>query len=486
MRKASVYRKLFKSISFFLLSCIFLLFCTYCSTKSYDPYSTNEKKGKPDYDGREKNRFFSTDRYTTPPLTIVEKNKFSGKAMPEGEQLEPPVDNFEFEPEANYQLGPGDMLEIIYQLKAEKRNEDYLLRINDEVEISFFYTPKMNRKVVVQSDGNITMPLIGDVQVYAKSAHQVEGELRARYSGLLKDPEIEVLVVKSNWAIEELKRAITTAPRGQSRLEPVRPDGFISLPLIGDALIGGLTVPQAASTIKEKYKALGVLDIDVTVVLLEVRASVVNIFGEVMKPGQHVIQERDDIWRVIAQAGGFTPDADKSHVIVAKYTKDKQTRFVLDFEKWRNQLDSTENTIVRRGDVIYIPKLKDRFVYLLGAIEKPGRINLDLETGMTASQAVALGGRIKAGANESQILVLRKSPVKDPIVISVDLNDVVNPKNYNDKNDYPPRDPYLQPGDIIFVPNSFIGDVDRFAEAYFRDGIWTIIPFNVTATYSLN
>lgn len=462
-----------------------LIFCVSCSKVSnYDPYNKPRQRAKPDYPGRVENRLYSEDQYTTPGKTIMEENQFKEKILPASAKKEPVKDPFDFT-NVSYLLGPGDILEVIYQLKAVKRNESYKIKIQDELDVTFYYTSKLNRRVTVRTDGYISLPLVGDIEVFGRTTSEVQKDLVSKYANILKEPVIEVTVAKSNWAIEELKRAITTAPRGQSRMEPIRPDGCISLPLIGDVLLGGKTVSEAGDAIVQKYMDLGVMDIDVTVVLLEVKSPIAYVMGDVLKPGPVVISENIDVWRTISLAGGFTTEADKKHIVVAKTSVNEgEKRFVLDFDKWKSSLDGTENTAIRRGDIIYVPKIKDRYVYILGAVEKPGRVELDGEQAMTASQVVAMGGRIKAGANEGQVLILRRSPENDPIVIEANLKQVFNPDNYDSKKDYPPRDPYVQPGDIVFVPTKFIGDINRFAEAYFKDGIWTIVPFGVNVSYT--
>lgn len=462
--------------------------CASKSSSPYNPYKNKKKITPANYKGRQENRLLSLDRATTPPATSFERNRFAEKQMPKDAVPEPALHDLSAFEDANYQLGPGDVVEVIYQLKAEPRNEEYRLSIQDKIAVKFFYTPNYDSEVTIRVDGKVSLPLIGDVLLRGKTISEITEELNAQYGDILKDPVIQVSIVNSNWAIEELKRAITTAPRGQSRLEPVRPDGFLSLPLVGDVKVGGMTIPQASASVIERYRAVGVIDIDVTIVLLEAKSAVAYVIGEVLNPGPVILIEREDVWRTISKVGGFTTLADKNHVVVAKTDKNGDKRFVFDFTKWNTSLDSKENTRIRRGDIIYVPKAIDTFVYLLGAVEKPGRIEIDTDTKMTASQALAMGGKINSGAKESKALILRKSPMNDPIVIEVNMVELFDKKNYNEKDDYPPRDPILEPGDIIYVPNAVIGDINRFAEAYFKNGIWTIIPFSASAvaSYTIN
>ena len=62
---------------------------------------------------------------------------------------------------------------------------------------------------------------------------------------------------ESNVKIKHLKTAITTAPRGQSRLVPIKPDGKISLPFIGDIMAAGKTTEELHADLNEAYIEAG-------------------------------------------------------------------------------------------------------------------------------------------------------------------------------------------------------------------------------------
>src|SRR5687767_240769 len=77
--------------------------------------------------------------------------------------------------DADYRLGPGD-----------------LLRVN------VFGSPELSGEVRVSETGNITYPLIGQVQVAGKSPAQVEAQLVSQFTGggYLRNPQVSVLVVE--------------------------------------------------------------------------------------------------------------------------------------------------------------------------------------------------------------------------------------------------------------------------------------------------
>lgn len=457
---------------------------TACGKKTYNPYDEDENPMLPpaEYEGRQESRFVPTSIYdeqlTSRSLSIPARSGFvqtSAGSMDAGGYSE----------EATYLLGPGDVLEIIYQLNNVSRSEAYQVQIMDDLEISFHYTPELDSLVTVRPDGQINLPLIGDIPVAGQNTQDIREDLVTRYSEILKDPEIQVIVQRSSNAIEELKKAITTAPRGQSRLEPVRPDGFISLPLIGDVRAQGRTTPELSAAIVDMYRAANVIDIDVTVVLLEVKAPSVYVMGHVNDPGTVILEGPMNVWQVVGHAGGFAGGADTNQVVVSRKVPGGEMRHVLDFLHWQATGDPAHNLDMQRGDVVFIPKRLSEFIYVCGEVEKPGRIALEPDEVLRTSQALSLGGKILPTGKRRQVLILRRRG-NEPQVIEVDIKAVLRPKNYDDIEDYTPRDPVLLPGDVVYIPASRVGNFDKFAQTHFRDGLWAVIPFNLTATYSLN
>lgn len=384
-----------------------------------------------------------------------------------------------------YPLGPGDVVEVIYQLTNRRTAEAYKIDITDELEFTFPYHDKFNSKATVSTDGKVDLPSVGSVEAAGKTITQLTDEVTSLYSTLLKEPVVRVNTTKSQAAIEELKKAITTSPRGQSRLEPVRPDGFISLPLVGDVRAAGLTVPQISAAVVEAYKRAGINTIDITVVLLEVRSPIAYVIGDVISPGPVVLQGPTDVWRLLASAGGFGPEADRRRVVVAKTKNGVEKRYVLDYAQWTHNLDGRHNVAIERGDIVYVTKMVERAVYVAGEVDKPGAVAMTQEQILTVSQAIASAGGVKLTGRECQPVILRRGLFNRPLVIPVDYRGLFDAANYQDPNRPLPEDVRLKAGDVIFVPRTPIGDFDKFAKTYFRDGIWTIIPFNVTANYNL-
>lgn len=106
-----------------------------------------------------------------------------------------------------------------------------------------------------------------------------------------------------------------------SRQVPVRPDGNISLPMIGDVTAEGKTTAELAEDIKQKLTPY-IQDPKVSVIIHEVNASRVFVTGEVARPGAYPLRGKVSIVQAVALAGGFTPFADYDGIVVIRQGKD--------------------------------------------------------------------------------------------------------------------------------------------------------------------
>lgn len=101
------------------------------------------------------------------------------------------------------------------------------------------------------------------------------------------------------------------------RTVPVRPDGKISLPLIGEMLASGKTAPELQKEIAQRLKQY-FSDPTVTVVVKEVNSPKVSVLGEVKNPGMYKIKDRATLLDAIAMAGGLTEYAKKNKIVVIR------------------------------------------------------------------------------------------------------------------------------------------------------------------------
>jgi polysaccharide export outer membrane protein len=101
------------------------------------------------------------------------------------------------------------------------------------------------------------------------------------------------------------------------RTVPVRPDGKISLPLIGEMPASGKTATDLQKEIALRLKQF-VADPTVTIVVKEVNSPKVSVLGEVKNPGMYKIKDRATLLDAIALAGGLTEYAKKNKIVVIR------------------------------------------------------------------------------------------------------------------------------------------------------------------------
>jgi len=95
---------------------------------------------------------------------------------------------------------------------------------------------------------------------------------------------------------------------------PVRPDGKVSIPLVGELPASGKTATELQKELVAKY-ARFIADPAVTVIVKEVNSSKVSIVGEVKTPGVYKIQDRATIVDALALAGGWTEYSKKKAIV---------------------------------------------------------------------------------------------------------------------------------------------------------------------------
>ncbi len=255
-------------------------------------------------------------------------------------------------PTSLYRLAYGDVLEFLYLTVPGITKTTYKIGVKDALDIEFNYQPELNRTVRVRPDGKISIPRKDDVTVAGMTPDEAKRMLKKIYSDLLKDPEITVTVREFNAKLDEIQKSIATAPNGQARLVSIRPDGRISLPLIPDMNVEGLTVPQITEQVNRMYAKL-IPNMDVSVLLKEIIGEVIFIDGEVGRPGVFSTKGPISVQQAIALAGGTRETAEPRTVLVV--SKGPDGKFISRTTDL-TRLTSATDFILTRNDLVYVPR----------------------------------------------------------------------------------------------------------------------------------
>ena len=245
----------------------------------------------------------------------------------------------------------------------------------------------------------------------------------------------------------------------------VRPDGYISLPLIGDIRAGEQSVPDLAAEITGRLSRY-VLDPKVNVRVDDMKSATYTVYGEVVTPGTFPLASRTKLSAAIARSGGLKQGnyrastieiADLRHSFIAR---DGHV-LPVDFVRLLREGDMRYDIELRPGDHIHIPSGLSQEVYVLGEVQEP--MVFAYQDRMALARTLSMAEGFTHDADRTRVHVVRGS-LQNPTVIVANYRDVLEGRQ---------RDVQLEPGDIIYVPTTKLASASRILD-YILPALTTI------------
>lgn len=168
----------------------------------------------------------------------------------------------------------------------------YQFQPGDQIQISVWQEPRLDRQIVVAPDGTIALPLAGRIQAGGRTAAQVEQAIVGSLSGHYAD-ELDVTVHLLGRP-EELEEA------------PVLP--------------------------------------------------AIYVMGEVTRPGEFPVQKPTTVLQAIALGGGLSPFAAERRIQVHRKVGGQDQIHVFDFQAFKHGMNPAGNIVLRPGDVVVVPE----------------------------------------------------------------------------------------------------------------------------------
>ena len=139
----------------------------------------------------------------------------------------------------------------------------------------------------------------------------------------------------------------------------IRPDGKISMPLIGEILASGRTANQLASQIAARLKEYKDNPV-VTVSVKEVNSYYVYVLGEVSKPGKYQLKSHATVLQAVAIASGFTNYASRNKMKVIRHVQGengttREIRIPARYDDLVSGTGEIGNFVLKTGDVVVVP-----------------------------------------------------------------------------------------------------------------------------------
>ena len=199
---------------------------------------------------------------------------------------------------------------------------------------------------------------IGNGSAMAESpSGQAQGAVAAQHRSP-QAAEKSSLIVTPDYTIgpEDVLEITVWRNTDLSKVVAVRPDGRISLPLIGDVGAAGRTAAELADAIAEKLKEFKE-NPQVSIVVKEVNSYAIYVLGEVTKPGKYPLKSKTTLLQAITLASGFTPAAARNKIVVFRFGElgGKDTKIKASYDDIIMRDESPQNIQLKPGDTIVVP-----------------------------------------------------------------------------------------------------------------------------------
>jgi polysaccharide export outer membrane protein len=138
-----------------------------------------------------------------------------------------------------------------------------------------------------------------------------------------------------------------------SQTVTVGPDGFVSLPLLGEVHVAGMTVAQLGQTLAGQLQTY-VVSPQVTVSVVDIRSRQVFVLGQVAKPGGYPLIAPVNVLQLIAQAGGLSNYANKKGIVILRVANDNTQKIAFNYNN-AIRGDAKQNITLQPGDTVVVP-----------------------------------------------------------------------------------------------------------------------------------
>lgn len=255
-----------------------------------------------------------------------------------------------------YLIGAGDLIEIFYTFETKPTATPYRLAVGDVINVEFQYHPEMNRELNILPDGTVILPQIGSLSAAGQTPMDFKETLTRVFEKTFQDPEITVMLVQYNQPVVQFKEAIRSDRRGQSRLIRVRPDGYITCPLVEDINAAGKTLSQLRDLTTAKYHEK-IESINLSLMLEEANSNLVYVLGEVRSPEYYRMDSPTTVSQILARAGIVFETAKLNSIVVISRNKEsKPVGRIVNLEDVLGQGNIANDVLLKQYDVVFVPK----------------------------------------------------------------------------------------------------------------------------------
>ncbi len=230
-----------------------------------------------------------------------------------------------------------------------------------------------------------------------------------------------------------------------NKTERVSEEGKITLPLLGEIDVDGLTKSELevklARLLEEKY----LQDPQVTIFIAEYQSKRVSVMGAIQTPGMYELVGKQTVLDVIAKAGGLTIEAGKEMFVMRQNSEGENSSVKISLDDLILDGQAELNIFLRADDIINIPVDRIVNIYVMGQVRSPGVLEVKRSRIPTLLMAIAQAGGFAERASKGGVLIKRIGKDGKEIKIKVNVKNIIKGKK---------DDIQLLEDDVVVVPET--------------------------------
>lgn len=257
---------------------------------------------------------------------------------------------------------------------------------------------------------------------------------------------------------DEIMIRATDAPEISDKPVIIGANGNITLPMIGKAKAGGLTVEQLEAELNARFKEF-IQDPQISVRVTEIRSQPVSVFGAVTKPGVIQLRGPQTLYEVLSLAGGPSENAgpiltitrrrQSGEIPIPGATVDSTGQFSsaeLNIQEIIDGKNPAANIEIKAYDIISVSEASSNMIYVVGDVQHPGAFTLGGQRNVSVLRALSLAGGLGRTATPQKARIIREVPgIPNLNEINVNIKQILSGKA---------GDIELRSDDVLVVPTS--------------------------------
>jgi len=172
----------------------------------------------------------------------------------------------------------------------------------------------------------------------------------------------------------------------------VSEDGKITLPLLGEVEVEGLTKTELEKKLSQLLEEKYLQSPQVTVFIKEYQSKRISVLGAVGEPGPYELLGRQTLLQLISEAGGLTEDAGDDIIVIRQFQDGTNISLKISIDDLFLKGDARLNIPLEPNDIVNIPAEKTVLIYVFGQVRKPGALEVKKSNIPTLLQAIAQAG----------------------------------------------------------------------------------------------